>query len=64
MSLYLFNVRGQLVRTLLDEEMEPGYHKVTWDGRTGNGQTVASGIYIYLIQAGRDRRSLKLTSIK
>ncbi len=63
-SLYLFNVRGQLVRTLLDEEMEPGYHKVTWDGRTENGQTVASGIYIYLIQAGRNRQSLKLTIIK
>lgn len=63
-SLYLFNVRGQLVRTLLDEEMEPGYHKVTWDGRTEGGQTVASGIYIYLIQAGRNRQSLKLTIIK
>ena len=63
-SLYLFNVRGQLVRTLLDEEMEPGYHKVTWDGRTEGGQTVASGIYIYLIQAGRNKQSLKLTLIK
>ncbi|MFC1529803.1 kelch repeat-containing protein [Gemmatimonadota bacterium] len=63
-QLHLFNIRGQLVRTLLDEEMDPGYHKVTWDGRSEGGHTVASGIYIYLIQAGRNRQSLKLTIIK
>ncbi|MFC1629523.1 FlgD immunoglobulin-like domain containing protein, partial [Gemmatimonadota bacterium] len=63
-SLHIFNVRGQLVRTLLDEEMEGGYHKVAWDGRTESGRTAASGIYIYLIQAGRDKQSRKLTIIK
>ncbi|MFC1545725.1 FlgD immunoglobulin-like domain containing protein, partial [Gemmatimonadota bacterium] len=63
-SLYIFNVRGQLVRTLVDEEMDGGYHKVAWDGRTEQGETVASGIYIYLIQAGREKQSRKLTIIK
>jgi len=44
--------------------MDPGYHKVTWSGRNDQGRQVASGIYIYLIQADRNRVSRKLTILK
>ena len=44
--------------------MDPGYHKITWDGRNDDGRQIASGIYIYLIQANRNRASQKLTIIK
>jgi len=50
-QMYIYNVRGQRVATLIDERMDPGYHKVTWSGRNDQGRQVASGIYIYLIQA-------------
>jgi len=62
--LYIFNIRGQRVATIVDEEMDPGYHQVTWDGRTADNQQVATGIYIYLIQVGTNKASRKLTIIK
>jgi len=63
-QMYVFNIRGQRVATLVDEQMDPGYHKITWDGRNDDNRKVASGIYIYLIQANRNRASQKLTIIK
>ena len=63
-QMYMFNIRGQRVATLIDEQMDPGYHKITWDGRNDDNRRVASGIYIYLIQANRNRASQKLTIIK
>jgi len=63
-QMYVFNIRGQRVATLIDEQMDPGYHKVTWNGRNDDNRLVASGIYIYLIQADRNRASQKLTIIK
>jgi len=61
---YVLNVRGQRVATLADREYEPGYHTIRWDGRSDDGRRVASGIYIYLIQAGPHRASKKMTIIK
>ena len=63
-QLYVFNVRGQRVATLVDEQLPGGYHKITWSGRNDDGRQVASGIYIYLIQAGPHRQSKKMTIIK
>ncbi|MFC1628183.1 kelch repeat-containing protein [Gemmatimonadota bacterium] len=63
-QLYIYNIRGQRVATIVDERMEAGYHRVTWQGRNDDGQRVGSGIYIYLIQAGPNRQSKKLTYIK
>jgi hypothetical protein len=63
-QMYVFNIRGQRVATLVDDQMDPGYHKITWDGRNDDNRKVASGIYIYLIQANRNRASQKLTIIK
>ncbi len=62
--LEIYNVRGQIVRTLIDREMEPGYHRISWDGRADDGYRVASGIYIYLIRTAANRQSRKLTIIK
>ena len=63
-QMYVFNIRGQRVATLVDDDMDPGYHKITWNGRNDDNRKVASGIYIYLIQANRNRASQKLTIIK
>jgi len=48
----IFNIVGQKVRTLVDEEMGPGVYVADWDGRDGNGNFVSSGIYFYRMQAG------------
>ena len=46
-TLKIYNILGQEVRILVDEEKEPGNYTVTWDGRNTSGQEVPSGIYLY-----------------
>jgi hypothetical protein len=46
-KLAVYDVKGELVSTILDERMAEGRNEVTWDGRDDNGAPVASGIYFY-----------------
>ena len=51
-SLKIYNILGQEVKTLINGKKPAGYHKVTWDGRNNLGIKVSSGLYIYRIKAG------------
>jgi hypothetical protein len=44
-SLRVFNVRGELVKTIVNQRFNQGSHEVSWDGRATSGQTVSSGVY-------------------
>jgi hypothetical protein len=44
-SLRVFNVRGELVKTLANGHYENGLHEVSWDGRNASGRSVSSGVY-------------------
>jgi len=50
-ALRVYNVRGQLVKTLANEAMAKGMHEVSWDGRDGSGSHVASGVYYAKVAA-------------
>ena len=51
-TLNVYNAAGQLVSTLVDQELGAGYYTAEWD-RTGRfGNRVPSGIYSYRLQAG------------
>lgn len=50
--LEVFNLLGRKVRTLVDEGQAAGVYSVTWDGTTDAGTTVATGVYVYRLQAG------------
>jgi Secretion system C-terminal sorting domain/Thrombospondin type 3 repeat len=62
-TIDIFNVLGQRVVTLVDEQQETGRHQVIWDV-DANGQTVASGIYYYRIQAGEFIQTKKMVLVK
>ena len=47
----IYNILGQKVRTLVNSVHQPGYHAVQWNGTNDFGVPVASGMYIYRIQA-------------
>ena len=47
----IFNVRGQLVRTLVDEVMQSGSHSVVWNGKDDGRRPVASGIYLIRLKS-------------
>jgi murein tripeptide amidase MpaA len=59
----IYDVRGRMVRRLVDEVKDGGVHMVHWDGRDGKNEPVPSGIYLYRIRAGefRDTRKMVLT---
>ncbi|HOH78977.1 MAG TPA: FlgD immunoglobulin-like domain containing protein, partial [Candidatus Cloacimonadota bacterium] len=49
-SLRIYNLKGQLVRTLLDGQLSQGSHTLVWDGRDSSGTSVASGVYLYRLE--------------
>ena len=60
--LNVYNVRGQLLKTLLDEVKDIGNHSVIWDGIDQQGKCVSSGIYFYRLEtsAGSEVRRMVL----
>ena len=50
--LEVFDTMGRRIATLVDAELGAGRHEARWDGRTDSGAAVASGVYLYRIQAG------------
>lgn len=63
-QLMVYNVLGQTVKTLVDQDMAAGTHEVTWDGRNGDGEQVSSGIYFYRISADRFSATKKMMMLK
>ncbi|MCL4551276.1 MAG: T9SS type A sorting domain-containing protein [Bacteroidetes bacterium] len=51
-SVAVYNLLGQKVKTLFNEETSPGEKSVSWNGTNEAGDTVSSGTYIYRISAG------------
>jgi hypothetical protein len=49
--LSIYNLKGQLVKTLIDKEMPSGTHKIVWNGRDASNRSVASGIYLYRLES-------------
>ena len=63
LSLKIFNVRGELVRTLVDGQVEAS-GDVMWDGTNNQGGAAASGVYFYEARLGNEVRISKMALIK
>ena len=63
-SLIVYNVLGQKVRTLVNNRRDPGRYNVVWDATNDAGSQVASGIYIYRFQAGEFSQIRKMILLK
>lgn len=63
-SLKIYNITGQEVRTLVNENRSAGTHTVRWDGSNNQGIKVGSGVYVYTIRAGKFLQSKKMTFMK
>jgi hypothetical protein len=57
-TVKIFTIAGEHVRTLA------GTGGVAWDMRNDSGQNVASGIYLYLVQAGAEQKTGKIAVIR
>ena len=63
-TLKIYNLLGQEMRTLVDEPKEVGYYNVTWDGRDDFGRQVASGFYFCRFQAGDYAATIRMVLMK
>lgn len=63
-ELKIFNISGQEIKNLRNENQQAGSYEVHWDGRDHNGQRVSSGIYIYQIKFNNLTQSKKLSVLK
>jgi hypothetical protein len=63
-SLEVFNVLGQRIRTLVDETLEPNAYTREWDGRSDQGERASSGIYFYKLVSGDFSETRKAVLLK
>lgn len=60
----IYNVTGQLVRTLVSGFTKEGENHILWDGKDGQNRPVSSGIYFYRLEAGEFSSCGRMTMIK
>jgi len=63
-EITIFNIKGQKVKTLLNEKLEAGTHNLVWDGKDDNENVSGSGIYLYRVKSGSEAKSAKMILIK
>jgi hypothetical protein len=63
-SIVVYNVAGQKVKTLVDANLNAGQHSVNWNGRNEGGQKVAAGMYMYRMVSGDFSATRKLVVIR
>ena len=63
-KLNIYNIRGQLMKQLLSDNLLAGMHMVLWDGTDENGKPVASGIYCCRLKSGEFQEVKKLVLMK
>jgi hypothetical protein len=63
-TLDIYNIRGQLVNTLVNDIQEAGKYKVVWRGHDQYGKPVASGIFFYRLQTPGFSQTRKMLLLK
>ena len=62
--LYVININGQLVRTLVNAPCETGNHQIIWDGADDNSQLVTSGVYLCRLITGETSKTLRILLVR
>lgn len=63
-KIAIYDVRGALVRTLVDQERSTGSYIAVWDGRRDSGARAASGVYFCSMRAGEFVESRRMVLLK
>ena len=63
-NLSVYNLKGQLVKTLTNESKPAGRHSFTWDGTDSLNRPVSSGVYFYRLTAAGHTESKKMVLVK
>ncbi len=63
-TLKIYNVKGELVKTLADNDYTPGTYEALWNGRNDNGVQVSAGIYLYRLNANSFTETKRMVLLK
>ena len=63
-NITVYNVKGQKVKQLMNEQLSIGQHSIEWNGKDTNNKSVSSGIYFYKISAGKSTSMRKMLLLK
>jgi hypothetical protein len=63
-SVDIYNLKGQKVKTLFSESQEAGMHSLVWRGDNDAGKQVSSGTYLYRVRSGNDEIVKKMLIMK
>jgi flagellar hook assembly protein FlgD len=63
-TLVVYNILGQVVKSLVQNVQASGTYAVRWDGTNDHGTGVSSGVYIYRLQAGSFVQSRKMMMLR
>lgn len=63
-SLRVYDITGRLTVSIINGLVQPGFHEITWDGNTMNGDPASSGIYFYEMRSAEKTINRKMTLLK
>jgi len=63
-NLSIYNIKGQLIKTLKSDEMKSGFHFAEWDGKDNSGKTASTGVYFYKLQTSDYVSAKKMIMMK
>ncbi|MCK4654557.1 MAG: T9SS type A sorting domain-containing protein, partial [Candidatus Cloacimonetes bacterium] len=63
-KLIVYNVKGQKVKTLINDQYSKGAHSVIWNGKDKNNKPVSSGLYFYKLSSGKETQVKKMLLLK
>ncbi len=63
-SLAIYNIMGQVVNKLVNENLKAGRYKVVWEGKDSAGNRVSSGIYFYRLETASFSQTKKMIMVK
>jgi len=63
-AIEIYNLKGQLVKSLVSDDKAAGEHSVIWKGTDNNNRPVSSGVYFYKMSAGKYSSTKKMIMMK
>ena len=63
-TIEVFNILGQKIRTLVDREEPAGSYEIIWDATDDSGRPAATGVYLYRLRAGEYRETKKMLLLR
>ncbi len=63
-TVEIYNTKGQRIKTLINQMLQPGTHHIEWDGTNNSSQKVSSGVYFYRVTVEDSQKLNKMIMLK